>query len=50
MRSTLESAGVDIRFNTAIEKGDEKELILVSTEKIEKESQKSESGFLPSHE
>ena len=31
MRSTLESIGVDIRFNTSIEKGNEKELILKNT-------------------
>jgi hypothetical protein len=37
-------------FNTAIEKGDEKELFLKNTEKSEKKSQKSESGFLPSQE
>jgi pyruvate/2-oxoglutarate dehydrogenase complex dihydrolipoamide dehydrogenase (E3) component/uncharacterized membrane protein YdjX (TVP38/TMEM64 family) len=42
MRSTLESAWVDIRYNTSIEKGDEKELILKSSEQ--------KSGFLPSQE
>ena len=32
MRSTLEDAGVAIRFNTAIERGNEKELFLKNTE------------------
>jgi pyruvate/2-oxoglutarate dehydrogenase complex dihydrolipoamide dehydrogenase (E3) component/uncharacterized membrane protein YdjX (TVP38/TMEM64 family) len=50
MKSLLEKVWVEIMFNTAIEKGDEKELFLKNTEKSEKKSQKSESGFLPSQE
>jgi pyruvate/2-oxoglutarate dehydrogenase complex dihydrolipoamide dehydrogenase (E3) component/uncharacterized membrane protein YdjX (TVP38/TMEM64 family) len=46
MRSTLEDARVMILFNTSIEKGNEKELILVHTEQLDQKSEKHEHGLL----